>query len=129
MKIILAPDSFKDTLPAKTVAGILSKKAKEIFPNCETIEIPLADGDKGTIDTLISVLGGSYGKTTVRNYLGKDTEVIYGILDRETAVMEARHLLWDESTEYSIRQKMLFSSSYGVGELIRYLLDRGFKKI
>ena len=83
MKIIFAPDSFKDSLTAVQVAKILKNKAEEIFRHCEMQEIPLANGDAGTIDTLISVLGGSYETMSVQNYMGETIKVTYGVLNIE----------------------------------------------
>lgn len=130
MKIVFALDSFKDSLSAARVSEIIRKKAEKIFTRCEMVEIPLADGDKGTIDTLLSVLGGRRETISVKNYMGADMEVDYGVLDSGTVVIEAGQLLRDDgSTEHSVRQKMLFSSSAGVGQLIMKLLDQGYRKI
>ena len=129
MKIVFAPDSFKNTLSAAEVAEILKKKAAEIFPGCEMQAIPLADGDKGTIDTLTSLLGGSRHLTRARDYLGREIPVSYGVIYGNAMVIEATELLWArESMESSIQQKILFSSSRGVGELMLQGLDMGDRK-
>lgn len=129
MKIVFAPDSFKNTLSAAEVAEILKKKAAEIFPGCEMQAIPLADGDKGTIDTLTSLLGGSRHLTRARDYLGREIPVSYGVIYGNAMVIEATELLWArESMESSIQQKILFSSSRGVGELMLQGLDMGFRR-
>ena len=107
MKIIFAPDSFKDSLTAVQVAKILKNKAEEIFRHCEMQEIPLANGDAGTIDTLISVLGGCYETMFVQNYMGETVEVTYGVLNKDTVVIETGQLLRDiEISAYSARQKL-----------------------
>ena len=130
MKIIFAPDSFKDSLTAVQVAKILKNKAEEIFRHCEMQEIPLANGDAGTIDTLISVLGGCFVSMFVQNYMGETVEVTYGVLNKDTVVIETGQLLRDiEISAYSARQKLLFSSTFGVGEMIGNLLDLGYSKI
>lgn len=130
MKIVFAPDSFKDSLSASRVSGILRKKAEEIFTKCTMQEIPLADGDKGTVDVLLSVLGGRREWAMASNFMGEPIEVEYGVLPDGTAVAETGPLLCDDGRqECSTRQKMLFSSSSGVGELIGTLLDRGYRKI
>lgn len=130
MKIIFAPDSFKDSLPASRISAIMKNKAKEIFTRCELEEIPLADGDKGTIDALLSVLGGRYESMNVRDYMGEETEVIYGVLDSGEVIIETGALLRDDGrTDRSVRQKLLFSSSAGVGEMLIKLLDLGYRRI
>ena len=130
MKIVFAPDSFKNSLSAAQVSRIIREKAEEIFPGCEMQEIPLADGDKGTMYTLISVLGGRYDILETIDCMGKKKKMVYGVLDKETVVIEAGQLLREgEISEYSIRQQLLFSSSEGVGKAICKLLDLGFRKI
>lgn len=129
MKIVFAPDSFKNALSAAEVAEILRKKAEEIFPGCEMQVIPLADGDRGTIATLVSLLGGSSHRMKAKDYLGREISVSYGVIHEDAMVMEATELLWDrEGMGDSIQQKILFSSSYGVGEMIVQGLDMGYRR-
>lgn len=130
MKIVFAPDSFKDSLSAKAVSEILRRKAGEVFTRCTLEAIPLADGDKGTIEVLTSALGGRIEKLRARNYRGDPMEVDVGILDNETAVIEAGQLLRDGiATDSSSRQKLLFSSSEGVGELMLQIISRGCRRL
>lgn len=129
MKIVFAPDSFKDSLPAETVADILEKKAREFFPDCEMYKVPLADGDKGTVNALLAVLGGARGRALARDYCGATAEVEYGVLGQDTMVIETAGLLWEREIEAcSVPCKIMSSSSYGVGELIRFGLDQGYRK-
>lgn len=129
MKIVFAPDSFKDSLSAEMVADILEKKAREFFPDCEMYKVPLADGDKGTINALLAILGGSRGSVCARDYRGEMAEVEYGVLGQDTMVIETAGLLWErETADCSIPSKIMSSSSYGVGELIRFGLNKGYRK-
>ncbi len=48
MKIVFAPDSFKDSLSAEVVADILEKNAAEFFRDWEKCKVPHAEGDQGT---------------------------------------------------------------------------------
>ena len=130
MKIVFAPDSFKDSLSAEVVADILEKKAGEFFRDCEMCKVPLADGDKGTVNALLAILEGSRGHALARDYRGEMTEVEYGVLEQDTMVIETAGLLWERETEScSVSCKIMSSSSYGVGELIRFGLDQGYRKI
>lgn len=130
MKIVFAPDSFKDSLSAARVAHIIRKKAEEIFPKCEMREVPLANGDKGTIDTLVSVLGGHYETLVTTDCMGEKKEITYGVLNDETVIVEAGQIIRaSEQDVHSMRQKLLFSSSEGVGNAILQLLDLGYRKM
>ncbi len=129
MKIVLAPDSFKSSLTAAEVSAILKEKALKVFPDCHILEIPLADGDKGTIDTLVSVLNGQYINVEANNYLGIPTSVKCGIIHEDTFVIEATELLLDKGdSDATLQSKLMLSSSYGVGQLILSGLDKGFRK-
>lgn len=129
MKIIFAPDSFKKSLSAVEVAEILKKKAVEFFPDCEIQMIPLTDGGDGLVDILISLLKGERGETMARDCLGEAVSVQYGVIYGDTMVIEASKLLSDkEESSQLARQKIMFSSSYGVGEMIQHGLDKGYRK-
>lgn len=129
MKIVFAPDSFKNSLSAPKVAEILRRKAEEIFPDCELRSIPLADGDQGTVNTLLSVLGGTRHCMEARNYMGEMTQVTYGVIHQDTMLIETADLLRDRGNiREPMERRVLFSSSYGVGEVILHGLDQGFRR-
>ena len=48
MKFLFASDSFKGTLSTEKTAELLTKAAKQVFPQCECIGIPVADGGEGS---------------------------------------------------------------------------------
>ncbi len=57
MTILIAPDSFKDALPAAKVAEAIAEGIQMADPATEIILFPLADGGEGTLDVLHSHLG------------------------------------------------------------------------
>ena len=48
-KVVLIPDSFKGTLSSTRVCEIMDGSIKRRFPDCEVIQIPVADGGEGTV--------------------------------------------------------------------------------
>ncbi len=56
MKILIAPDSFKESLSAKEVAMAMEKGIKRVDKNIETIKIPMADGGEGTVESLVEAM-------------------------------------------------------------------------
>jgi glycerate 2-kinase len=52
MKIIIAPDSFKGSATSRRVAEAMGKGVHMVFPDAETVEIPVADGGEGTVEAL-----------------------------------------------------------------------------
>ena len=56
MHILLAPDSFKESLSAKQVAEALKKGFQEALPDATFDLLPIGDGGEGTMETLAGVL-------------------------------------------------------------------------
>ncbi len=129
MKIMVAPDSFKGSLSAKKVADNIAKGIKNIFPEAEIIEIPMADGGEGTVHSLVEATDGKLYYEKVTGPLGDNVEAFYGVLgDGETAVIEmaaaSGMTLVPEGKE-----NPAIATTYGTGELIKAALNQGVKKI
>ena len=58
MKIVIAPDSFKESLTALEVANAIETGFKRIFPNAEYVKLPMADGGEGTVQSLVDATQG-----------------------------------------------------------------------
>ena len=65
MKLILAPDSFKESLSARAAALAMERGVKRAIPDAETVVLPIADGGEGTLDTLVFATGGTLHWTSV----------------------------------------------------------------
>lgn len=56
---VLAPDSFKESMSAKTACEAMERGIRNVLPEVKVIQVPMADGGEGTVDALID---GSNGK-------------------------------------------------------------------
>ncbi|MDM8533869.1 glycerate kinase [Clostridiaceae bacterium HSG29] len=126
MRILIAVDSFKDSLNSINVsksikAGIL-KANKEI----DVKEIPLADGGEGTMQILINNLDGKIIETYATNPLGKRIKVSYGIFNNIAIIEMASVAGLQLLKEYE--RNPLKTSTFGVGELILDALEKGIRK-
>lgn len=129
MKIIIAPDSFKESLTALQVAQAIEIGFKKIFPNAEYYKIPMADGGEGTVQSLIDVWQGKLMQTTVTAPLGNTTIAEWGLsADKKTAIIEMAAASGLHLVPESKRNPLL-TTSYGTGELIKAALDQGVEKI
>ena len=81
MRIIIAPDSFKECLSAREVAAAMAKAARKVCPDADVIELPLADGGEGTVDILTSALGGTLRFAGVSDALGRPVTATYGVVE------------------------------------------------
>ncbi|CNL50996.1 glycerate kinase [Yersinia pseudotuberculosis] len=129
MKIIIAPDSFKESLTAMQVAEAIEQGFSEIFPQAEYIKLPMADGGEGTVESMVAATGGELVNVEVTGPLGAPVKAFYGWMgDGETAVIEMAaasglHLVAPE------QRNPLITTSYGTGELILAALNHGARKI
>ena len=124
-KIIIAPDSFKGSLTSAQVTETISKEIQTAFPDCNIIEMPIADGGEGSVDTIISVLGGAIHKSNVLSPDDRTIEANYGIATNGTAVLEMAQ------SSGITRQKNLnpmTSTTFGFGELIKAALGKGARE-
>lgn len=80
MKIVIAPDSFKDSLSAAGVARAIALGLAEVFPCAELVQCPMADGGEGTVDAILAVLDGERRQTVVSGPLGTDVTAHWGWL-------------------------------------------------
>ena len=89
MKIVIAPDSYKECLTALQVAISIESGFREVFPDAVYIKVPVADGGEGTVDAMIEATSGRRVVTTVRGPLGDPVEAFYGLTgDGRTAMIE-----------------------------------------
>jgi glycerate 2-kinase len=89
MKMIVAPDSFKESLTAKKAADAMAEGIYRVFPNAECIIIPMADGGEGTVQSLVEATDGVIITVEVTGPVGEKVNAEYGILgNRSTAVIE-----------------------------------------
>ena len=128
MKIVIAPDSFKESLSAPDVAQAIGQGWLSVYPKAEIVSCPMADGGEGTVDAVLAATGGERRELTVQGPLGSPVKAHWGWLADRTAVIEmaaASGLHWVPSDQRDAR----VTSSYGTGELIRAALDAGAERI
>ncbi|HVE68988.1 MAG TPA: glycerate kinase, partial [Solirubrobacteraceae bacterium] len=86
--VLLAPDSFKGTFRAAEVAGAMGRGLDAA--GWPVDPCPIADGGEGTLEVLLTALGGETAGTTVSDPLGRPVAAGFGLVeDGGTAVLEA----------------------------------------
>ncbi len=129
MKLIFAPDSFKESLTALEICEILERVTARHFPDAETICIPVADGGEGTVDALLRAMDGRRIRTQVTGPRFEPETAQWGLLsDGVTAVMEmaqASGLSYVPLPQRDPRR----TTSLGTGEMIAEALRQGVRKI
>lgn len=128
MKIVIAPDSFKESVSAPDAAAAIARGVKAAFPGAHTVCIPMADGGEGTVQAVLAAAGGQARQRTVNDALGHKVDAVWGLLDDGTAIIEMAAAAGLELIPPSKRDP-LRASSHGVGELILAALDAGARHI
>lgn len=129
LTIVLAPDSFKESMTAKEVCESMEAGIKKINKDITCIHVPMADGGEGTMQSLVDATCGKIYSLNVVGPLGDEIEAEYGILgDGEIGILEMAsasgiHLVPKE------KRNPLITTSYGTGQLIKACLDKGVKKL
>ncbi len=129
MKIVIAPDSFKDCLTSPDVAKFIEMGIRNVFPDASIKLVPLADGGEGTVVTLVTATNGKIFHKKVHDPLMREITAHFGVLgDGETAVIEMASASGIELLEKNERNPWK-TTSYGTGELIKHALNKSCRKI
>ncbi|MCJ8327264.1 MAG: glycerate kinase [Campylobacterales bacterium] len=129
MKILIASDSFKETLSSKKVAKHIKIGFKKVFPEAKYICIPLADGGEGTVKALVAAKNGKIINVKVLNPLQKEINSFYGYIKKDkTAIIEMASASGLELLKEKEKNPMN-TSTYGFGQLINHALKKGAKKL
>lgn len=128
MKIVIAPDSFKESVSAPDAAAAIARGVKAACPGAHTVCVPMADGGEGTVEAVLAATGGKEQQLTVNDALGHKVDAIWGLLDDGTAVIEMAAAAGLELISPSKRDPMR-ASSHGVGELILAAVNAGATRI
>lgn len=128
-KIIVAPDSFKGSVTSAQAARAAANAIHSVFPECNVIEIPIADGGEGTTEALVSACGGGYIDISVHDPLMRLVDTRYGITDNgQTAVIEMAAASGPGLLTPAERDPMK-TTSYGTGQMIFDAIRRKCRNI
>ena len=129
MKIVIAPDSFKESLTSLEVATELEAGLRRVWPDADYVKVPMADGGEGTVQSLVDATGGRIVKCAVSGPLGQKVLASYGLLgDGRTAVIEMAEASGLPLVPRADRDP-LRASTFGTGELVADAINRGVEEI
>ena len=125
-KCLVISDSFKGTLSSLEICSLAEKEIKKIFPACEVINIPVADGGEGTVESFLSILKGEKISIDVKGPFFETVHAYYGMFGKKAVIemAQAAGLPLVEGKPDPLR-----ASTYGVGQMIDDAAKRGAKEI
>jgi glycerate kinase len=129
LRILVAPNAFKESLSAIDAARAIAKGVRRGLPNARVTEVPIADGGDGTLEAVISGTGGRILKARVTGPLGNSITAEYGITGNgKTAVIEMSRAS-GLALVPAARRNPMRTTSFGTGQLIQAALKRGVNRI
>lgn len=127
--IVLAPDSFKESLSSVAAAEAMARGVRRACPGARIDSVPMADGGEGTVQALVWATSGTYCKEIVHDPLGRSVEATFGLLGRgDCAVIEMAAASGLELLQPKQRNPLL-TTTRGTGELILAALKAGVGRI
>ncbi|HLA92001.1 MAG TPA: glycerate kinase [Actinomycetota bacterium] len=129
MIVLAAPDKFRGTLTAPQAARSIAAGWRRERPDDEIVELPMADGGEGTLDTLVEALGGNLGTVRVTGPLGDPVDAAFGLVDRPEGRLGVVEMARASGLALVSRRDPLRASTYGTGELIREAVGVGARTI
>lgn len=129
MRIVIAPDSFKESASAREVAEAIAAGWRRVYPCADLVLMPMADGGEGTVDALVAATDGERVPCDVTGPMGDTVTATCGMLgDGRTAVIEMAGASGLALVDPARRDPRI-ASTRGTGELMRDALDRGAESI
>ena len=125
MKIVIAPDSFKESMSAKEACDAIERGMKKVLTKVEFVKVPMADGGEGTTQSLVDATNGKMYHAKTTGPLGEKVDSVFGILgDGKTAILEMASTSGLEMVPREKRNPMI-TTTFGTGELIKKAMDMG----
>lgn len=139
MRVLIAPDSFKECISAVEVAEAMAAGVRAVVGDVEIDLCPMADGGEGTVSATLAATGGEVRTVEVSGPLGEPVWASFGLLgplatsgDRprsgRTAVIEMAAASGLELVE-PVRRNPMITTTYGTGELILAAIDAGATEV
>ena len=127
MKIVIAPDSFKESLPASEVAKAIKRGLKKALPESKCLLLPVGDGGEGTVDAIKNSLGLVEKTALVTGPFGDEIQMTY-VQKGELALFEVADLVGLAKIPIEKRNPLKIQTK-GIAQLILYLIEQGMKEI
>ena len=127
MKIVIAPDSFKESLTAEQVAKAIKRGFQESLADVDCLLCPVGDGGEGTVDAIRHSINleekwikvtGPFGQKEPMRYFQKGELVLFEVAD----LVGLGKIPLEKRDPLKIQ-------TCGIGELIRHLISKEIKEI
>jgi len=126
---VIAPDSFKECLDAVAVCAAIARGVRLAAPDCEIVEVPMADGGEGTVDAMVAAMGGEFVEIEATGPLGEPVSARYGLFDGGSSAVIEMAAASGLPLVPAAKRNPLITTTYGTGEMVRSALDHGARHL
>jgi glycerate 2-kinase len=120
MRILLAPDSFKNSMRAGHIADILKKRLKKFFPQASLVLLPLSDGGEGFVEACCAT-NGTMHTAAVTGPTGTPVNALYGKIQKSVIIEMASAAGIELIPAEDLNP--FKSSTFGVGQLLSHVIQ------
>lgn len=129
MKIVIAPDKFKNSLTGLAFCNAVEKGIRAVIPDCHIIKLPLADGGDGTINVVNYYLKGTRVSVMVNNPFFKPVTATYLF----SKTLKTAYIEMAEASGLKLLKPEKLdcknASTFGTGQLILHAIQYGATNI
>ena len=126
MRVVLAPDSFKECLSAAKVAAAMEWGVREVAPEADCTLVPMADGGEGTASAVVAALGGYWQELQVHGPMGTSVGARFGKVG-QAGVFEVASAV-GLGLVAPARRDIWSASSRGAGQTLRAMASMGIHR-
>ncbi len=127
MRIVVAPDSFKESLTASAAAAAMAEGVARAWPAAQCVQVPLADGGEGTLAVLADAFGAQLRTIATTDPLGRPVLARYGLAG-DVAIIEVATAIGLELIAPELRD-IEKATTVGVAALLTAALDAGATRL
>jgi len=127
MRIVAAPDSFKESLTASAAAAAMAEGVSRVWPAAQCVQVPLADGGEGTLAVLVGAFGAQVRTVATTDPLGRPVLASYGLAG-DVAIIEVATAIGLELIEPELRD-IENATTIGLAALLTAALDAGATRL
>lgn len=125
-KCIVISDSFKGTLSSLEICKIARRSIPKFFPDCEVLDLPVADGGEGTVECFVQAIQAQPVTVEVSGPYREQVQAIYCRSGRR-AIIEMASVAGLPMVEGRLAPEK--TTTFGVGQLIAHAVQCGCKEI
>ena len=128
-RILVIPDSFKDSISSNEFCDITKTAIQKINHACVVDCIPIGDGGEGSLDSFKLIKDYTFKTMLVKNPINKLVKATYCINKKtKTGIIELAQASGIQLVPTELRNPTK-TTSYGTGQLIEKIISEGMKKI